>query len=273
VINASVNNEAVGNTATSGWSTSGGASIVSVAAMPGTDMIRVWYSDPSTEGTLTSITYTNANTVVLRVSSNMNVAAGDILMLSDCDQADWVHVCTVTPVGSPATAYDLGLSSTCATTPVYTSGRLMLTAAGARVQKVVGTVFYIGKRSDTATNLPSLFRRSLSSTGIAGTAEELVEGVENMQILYGENTNNDSNNTADRFVPADNVTDWDAVVSVRITLLVMSLEDNLVSVAQPYTYNGVVYNGGTGNGAAPPDKRLRRVFTTTINLRNVTLGG
>jgi type IV pilus assembly protein PilW len=134
-------------------------------------------------------------------------------------------------------------------------------------------VFYIGKRSDTATNLPSLFRRSLSSTGIAGTAEELVEGVENMQILYGENTNNDSNNTADRFVPADNVTDWDAVVSVRITLLVMSLEDNLVSVAQPYTYNGVVYNGGTGNGAAPPDKRLRRVFTTTINLRNVTLGG
>jgi type IV pilus assembly protein PilW len=94
-----------------------------------------------------------------------------------------------------------------------------------------------------------------------------------MQILYGENTNDDNNSAADRFVPADQVSNWDNVVSIRIALLVQSLEDNLVNAPQSYTFNGVLYNGTTGNGANPPDKRLRRVFTTTINLRNVTLGG
>jgi type IV pilus assembly protein PilW len=139
--------------------------------------------------------------------------------------------------------------------------------------KLAGTIYYIGKRDNTSTNPPALFRRQLGSTGVAGNAEELVEGVEDMQILYGENTNNDASNSADRFVPADQVSDWDNVVSVRVSLLVQSIEDNLVPDGQAYTFNGVVYDGTGGNGALPADGRLRRVFTATINLRNVTLGG
>lgn len=271
VINASVDNEAVGNTATSGWSTSGGSVLDGTNAMPGTDILRVWYADPAIEGTINSIGTPGA-TLTVNVTNNISVANGEILILSDCEQVDVIRPCTVSAVGGPpATSLDLNMSSTCATTPTYIANRALLTAVGGRVLKLAGTVFYIGKRDNTATNLPSLFRRTLSTSGVAGTAEELVEGIENMQILYGENTNNDTNSAADRFVPADQVGNWDNVVSVRITLLVMSLEDNLVPSAQPYTYNDVVYNGGSGNGAAPPDRRLRRVFTTTINLRNVSL--
>jgi type IV pilus assembly protein PilW len=270
VINPSANNEVVGNTSTSGWGTSGGNVLDLTRAMPGTDILRVWYADPTTEATINTITKGNASTAsTISVSANGGFAAGDILMLSDCEQVDIVQACGVTNVGTPVTSQTLTLSNACSPGNLY--NRDFGAAVGGRASKLVGTVFYIGKRGDTATNLPSLFRRTLSSTGVAGTPEELVEGIENMQILYGENTNNDTNSAADRFVPADLVSNWNNVVSVRIELLVMSLENNLVPSAQPYTYNGVVYNGASGNGAAPPDTRLRRVFTTTINLRNVSL--
>jgi len=79
-----------------------------------------------------------------------------------------------------------------------------------------------------------------------------------MQILYGEDTNLDD--AADQYVTADNVADWGNVLSVRVSLLLRTLEDNLV-VDGPQTYS---FNGD------PPatDSRLRAVFSRTISLRN-----
>lgn len=268
VINNSVENEAVGNTATSGWSTSGGNVLDSTRALPGTDIFRVWGADPAVDATVTLVT-PGVNTVV-RMTNTTTIADDEILLLSDCQQADWVQACTTTLIGTPA-VIQITLSNGC--TPGNVASAPLSTGVGAKVMRLAGTVYYVGKRDNVATNPPALFRRRLSTTGIAGTPEELVEGVEDMQVLYGENTNNDNNNAADRFVPADQVSDWDEVVSLRISLLVQSLEDNLVAAPQSYVFNGVTYNGASGNGANPPDGRLRRVFTTTINLRNVTLGG
>ena len=267
VINNAAANEAVGNTAVSGWSTSGGNVIDSTRALPGTDIFRIWNADPTIDATVNSVS-PGASTVVN--VNNVTIPNGTILLLSDCEKADWVQACTTQTIGSPVTL-NMTLSSGC--TPGNIANLTLQSGAGAKVLKLSGTVYYIGKRDNVATNPPTLFRRTLGTTGIAGTAEELVEGVEDMQILYGENTNNDNNSAADRFVPADQVTDWANVVSVRISLLVQSLENNLVAAPQAYTFNGVIYNGTSGNGANPPDGRLRRVFTTTINLRNVTLGG
>jgi type IV pilus assembly protein PilW len=259
---------AVVTTSALAWGTSGGNVLDATSALPGTDILKVWGADTSVEGIVNSKT-PGVNTVV-----NMNLEAGisdgDILLLSDCEKADWVQACNTQQIGNPATL-NLVLSAGC--TPGNIASAPLLTGAGARVMKLGGTVYYIGKRGNVSTNPPALFRRRLGNTAVAGAAEELVEGVENMQILYGENTNNDSRNAADRYVPADQVSNWNNVVSVRISLLMQSIEDNLVPDALPYSFNGTDYDGGTGNGALPPDGRLRRVFTTTINLRNITLGG
>ncbi|HEY0961773.1 MAG TPA: PilW family protein [Pseudomonadales bacterium] len=269
VINNSVANEAVGNTATSGWSTSGGNVLDSTRALPGTDIVRIWGADPTVEATLRATPPAAATQV--NVTNTVSITDGDILLLSDCEHADLVQACNTQVVGGTPASLNLILSQGC--TPGNIASLGLQAEAGTKVMKLGGTVYYIGKRDNVATNPPTLFRRQLSTTGIAGAAEELVEGIEDMQILYGEDTNNDINSAADRFVPADQVADWDDVVSVRISLLVQSLENNLVPTPQAYTFNGVVYNGASGNGAAPPDGRLRRTFTTTINLRNVTLGG
>lgn len=271
-INNEVANQAVTSTA-SGWGTSGGNVLDNINAVPGTDIIRIWgggdsLSTPGVpqEGTINTITKPLYNVINTSV---FDVSAGDILLLSDCEQADLVHACAVANVGGvPPTSLNITLDNGCA--PANTTGNLR-SAVGASVNVLNGNVYYIGKRGDAATNPPALFRRPLAANGTLGAAVELVEGVADMQILYGENTNNDSNNSADAFVPADLVTDWEDVVAVRITFLVQSIENNLVPAAMTYSYNGVTYDGGTGNGALPPDTRLRRVFTTTIGIRNRVL--
>ena len=68
------------------------------------------------------------------------------------------------------------------------------------------------------------------------------------------------------------MTNWDEVISVRIDLLMQSPEDGTVPSPQPYIFDGVTYNGSAGNGELPTDERVRRVFTSTISLRNRALG-
>jgi len=90
--------------------------------------------------------------------------------------------------------------------------------------------------------------------------QAILEDIENIQILYGENTNGDAFGVAEYYVPANNVANWDRVVSVRISVLVRTKENNLVAAPQAYSFNGAT--------VTPTDRRLRRVFTTTITLRN-----
>ncbi len=87
---------------------------------------------------------------------------------------------------------------------------------------------------------------------LATANQVLIEGIESMQILYGEDT--DLDGTPNYYVDADagdgvggDVVDMDEVVSVKITLTVRSLDNNLTN---------------TGDG------RLRRTFSSTIVLRN-----
>lgn len=103
---------------------------------------------------------------------------------------------------------------------------------------------------------PALYRR----VG-ADDAEELVEGVENLQITYGVDTSAPADKTVDAYVKADAVTDWSRVLTVRISLLMVSRSDESIATApQSYTYNGAT--------TTPADRLLRKAFTTTIAVRN-----
>lgn len=266
VISNSTNNTAVASTAGGTWSSSGGSVLDTFNAVPGTDVVRVW-SSAGTGAAINSITPNPGSTDVN--SGVIDIEAGDILLLSDCERADWVQACDVQDVGGGASIKS-ALSATCV--PGNVATRPLVTQTGGELVKLRGTTLYIGKRDDLATNPPSLFRRELGQTAAAGAAEELIEGVENFQVLYGVNTDNDSMKTIDGYVVATSVGDWSNVISVRISVLVQSIEDNMRPSPQPYTFNGVLYDGTAGNGSLPADTRLRRVFTTTTTLRNRAVG-
>lgn len=91
---------------------------------------------------------------------------------------------------------------------------------------------------------------------------ELVPDIDNMQLLYGVDTDNDG--AANAYVRIGDVTDIDSVVSVRVWLLVRSpTASNLTVTTMTYTLAGVNYSY--------TDRFVRRVLTTTINLRNRTI--
>ena len=58
----------------------------------------------------------------------------------------------------------------------------------------------------------------------AGAPQELIEGIEAMQILYGEDT--DGDRLVNAYVKADAVTNWNNVISVTFAMLIRSVEPN-----------------------------------------------
>jgi type IV pilus assembly protein PilW len=95
----------------------------------------------------------------------------------------------------------------------------------------------------------------------AAAAEPLVEGVESLQILYGENTDGDPR-SANRYVRPDQVANINNVVSVRLGLRFISRE----AVRPTTDSNQYALLDAAAFHAS--DRLLRREITTTISLRN-----
>ncbi len=88
-----------------------------------------------------------------------------------------------------------------------------------------------------------------------------------MDIVYGEDTAPAGvplrPSIARQYVAANAVTNWNNVVSVRINLLLASLDDNLVTSRQT-----VIFPADAGVAVAIDDRRLRQGFSTTVGIRN-----
>ena len=104
--------------------------------------------------------------------------------------------------------------------------------------------------------------------GVDQPAQVLVDGIETLQVEYGVDT--DADGIANSYTSSTNVQngvilggtpDWDNVVSVRIAVLVQG-EPNSLDTAQSITYNLL------GQTYTVADRTPRRVYTTTIPLRN-----
>jgi len=106
-------------------------------------------------------------------------------------------------------------------------------------------------------------RLSTSTTAPQWVTEELVEGVQDMQILYGIAG---ANRQVNDYVTANNVTAWENVVAVRIDLLVVSADTNVVPEDQVIVFG--VKPDGTPNPITIGNRRLAQVFSTTVGIRN-----
>lgn len=113
-----------------------------------------------------------------------------------------------------------------------------------------------------STTSPKTLRcDSTSTVGAATTTAtyDLMDRVDDLQILYGEDTDGDK--TPNRYVAASTISNWNNVYVVRVCALISSSEDNISPQAQTYT-------DCSGASKTATDRRLYRTFGTTINLRN-----
>lgn len=112
-------------------------------------------------------------------------------------------------------------------------------ATTAKIYRVASTSYQV---------MPS---ESGRTTSLYLSGEELIEGVEDLQIRYGIANDPASPSIptiTEQYVDADEVADWNDVMAVRITFVVNS--------------GDLIVNPGDGDG------RLKKTFTTTIRLRN-----
>lgn len=103
----------------------------------------------------------------------------------------------------------------------------------------------------------------LMCRGNSDPAQPLVDGVESLQILYGENTDGNPR-SANRYVQAHQVGNMANVVSVRIGMRFISRE----SVRPTTDTNSYALLDATAFTPAAGDRLMRKEITTTISLRN-----
>ncbi len=201
-----------------------------------------------------------APTAVSITVPNRNFAATDILALSDC---------ATNYIFTPAAVATAGSTATITSPVAFPSVPL----AGSSVMKLDTAIYYI---ANNPAGTPALYRRL---TG--GNSEELLDGVQDLQIEVGIDTNNDG--VVDSYVTPNAVTaaQWNAwddsnadgdvlelskttrveqnVVAIRYSVLLRS-DEQILETPQSYTYNGTT--------TTPTDRRLRQVVTSTVGIRS-----
>ncbi len=201
-----------------------------------------------------------------QASSNVKVPAGnsleqfDIVVLSDCLAGDIFEIVNANPGGSGTVDHNTGTVAVGPGNynpdPTCPSGHCLskVYRGDAQIYGLQSLTYFI---QQAAFEEPKLVR---SLNGNAPV--ELVSGIEDMQLEYGVDT--DGNSVADYYKTATQITaagEWETVITVKISLLVRAKEA-IMHEAQTYKYNGATV---TSN-----DRRLRRVFTTVVTIRNRT---
>ncbi len=127
----------------------------------------------------------------------------------------------------------------------------------------VPTIYYVRNFAVTAGDgIPTLCRKSLEPGGPPDMVTEcLAQGIEALQIEYG--VDDDLDGAPNRYEPDPTAAEMAAAVSARIYLLARS-------VAPDISYdNDKTYQISNAPALTPDDNFYRRIYATTIGVRNI----
>ena len=216
----------------------------SVSALAGTDILSIQFAEPCGGHLQTPITgMTPSPSSNLSSTNTCSITAGTKeLVLSDCSQSE------IFRSDSDSSISVQGTSNNTQDHFTYSHG------LDAEVMVVRAYTYFIQPFPGNAE--PTLYlvdNATLSNNG----KQPLIEGVEDMQLLYGVDLNADW--SVDQYVTADNVSNWAKVIAIRVDLVIRSTGVAGTNLTTATT---------ACNGVAVTDTRLRRCFSFTINLRN-----
>lgn len=238
---------------------SGGTAPAPFTATPAAgDFIRVFRVD---EDVVAAQSHAGTTFTFAGTGTTHPFSGGDILVVTDCDTAAIFQASSTTSTtvehvsgaGAPTGNCVANLGAKPVVAGACNTATAKAFPMGSKVSKVLGTLYYI---ANNPAGEPSLYRQRLDK-GVPQT-EELVEGVEDLQVQYGVDTNADKS-VDSTVATAGGVGSWDQVQTVQISLLLRS-DNNALDQPQTHTFNGTTY------GAA--DRRIRKVFNTTIAVRS-----
>lgn len=248
------------------------------------DVITILRADNSQEYILDTH---NPSSAQFQLFETHDLKQGELLVVTDCKHAALFQMTNVnnnntiktinhnTGGGTPGNStkdlgYPVSLSDPLDPNSCVTPTGPCRFPTGSRILRMSPSTYYVGKN---AADDPVLYRQQLraDSSGDLPDPEELVDGIENMQLLYGVDTSATADGAVDVYVTATDVPtnapganleeQWSRVLAVQISLLAVSKSDKSVNTqAQDYVFNGAT--------VTPTDRLMRRAFTTTIAVRN-----
>lgn len=218
----------------------------------GTDVIEVWQTTDLNIRLSADMANPNAAIVLADPDGDGDhregIAQDDIFVITDCEVGD------IAAAGGNEVAISIAVAASNNTSVSLSKAY----TTDAKVLRFDYTAFYIKDTGRTNANGNIIY--ALVARDIDGNELELADGVEDLQITYGIDTDDDG--TADTYQTANTVDaadNWDNVLTVRTAKLLNTVED--VSPApQSYSFEGTDYE--------PDDRLLRREWTNLISLRN-----
>ena len=251
----------------------GGLPLVPGGALPGTDVVAIQRMAAET-WRLVPPFITPASVFVDPIFAG-RVNPNDVLMVTDCKQAAIFMATNIiaatgqinhTAPGNRCVTWLAGGlpgGPGAACTDVFTNP-----GPSTMLGRMETVVFFVANDISSGQNRPALFRSVINPSGVnvGGAPQALVEGVENFQVLYGVDAVLPLDGTPDSYVTANNVANFAQVVSVQIGILVYgvnvtgSANDTEIDTDPQVVAGTTILPSG--------DRRKRRVFNTTIQLRN-----
>ncbi|MET0535707.1 MAG: PilW family protein [Steroidobacter sp.] len=192
-----------------------------------------------------------ANTLIRINSTTSGLIVNDVLVMCDFDHAAIFQVSNFnattrlithqTGVGTPSNCVR-GLGYPVPAVTCGSAGLPYTFAPNAQLTRLAATTWYVGNNGRTAEGGRSLYRIRMG-TGATLVTEEIVPGVNDLQLQYREQGRSD-------FRDANVVTSWANVNAVRVQLTMLSTDQRVTT--------DITVNAG----------RLRRDFTNIVALRN-----
>lgn len=207
---------------------------VSIGGLPvtdGTDIVNIRRGGGCQARLAGNMTANNAN-IQINVDPAC-FAAGDVLLITDCKDVDIFRASNVSQAAGTITI------AHASNVNIYNF-----------LSKAYNTEAFVMKFMD--------FNYFVSGETLYRDTQPLVDGVVNMQILYGVDTDNDR--VPNQYVAAGAVADWSTAVALRVSLLLAGPDNGVVTAAQTIFYDGL--------DQVMPDQRLYRTFTNTVGIRN-----
>jgi type IV pilus assembly protein PilW len=177
--------------------------------------------------------YMPPNSATIHINKDTPIAEGDILLISDCKEGDLFSNTHKNTDSSGEINHTKGNSLGAEFINNVTKDLSHTYEGDAQILMPFTKVYFIGV-NDSGTH--SLYRSD------NGTANELVRGVSDLQLMYGEDTSGNGSANLFTATPAN----MDNVISIRASITTVS--------------------GESSSGTA-----LERTYHTTANIRNRTL--
>lgn len=214
-------------------------SAISAVAATGTDVLALRYLENDEAYLVNEMTTGSEDVVVTLTSGATNsIESGDLALLHDCEKATLFEVTDASSSGAEVTFAHAVVSGGNAVANLAESSSFGTDAA---VSSIVGRHYYIAPGASSRSGLAdlSLYRRD------AVGASEMVEGIEDLQILVGIDSDDDG--TPNQYYsPSPSLN-----MSQAVTILLEITVNSVLSV-----------------GSTESDGLLRRTYRRTIQIRN-----